>query len=139
MIQGNPGTFRGNRKPAWQQLRHNSNCNMSGWTIITPHLDTGPNKEQVFGPILAPYLSVCVSVFAHMLAWVDEKCMRTCVPVSVCGLCLSLSLLATCQCKCDSRHFIMGRVCHIHHYYACCSVPVCQCVFTLSHIVRVLL
>ena len=98
MIQGNPGTFEGNRKPAWQQLRHGSNSNMSGWTIITPHLDTGPNREQVFGPISALYLSACaegiVCVYAHMFAGVDKERMCTCVLVSVCGLSLSLSWLA---------------------------------------------
>lgn len=55
---------------------------------------------------------------------------------SVCGLCLSLSWLAVCQYKCHSRHFIMGRVCHIHHYYACPApsqfVSVCSHFLILS-------
>lgn len=68
-IQGNPGTFwRGSRKPAWQPPTHSSNSNMSGWTIITPHLDTSPNREQVFGPILAPlctHTEGCMHVGTH--------------------------------------------------------------------------
>lgn len=140
--RGIQALFKGTGSQLGSSRDTGSNSSMSGWTIITPHFDTGPNREQVFGPISALYLSVCreghMCVCTHVCV-ADEECIRTCVLVSVCGLCLSLSWLAMCQYKCDSRHFIMGRVCHIHHCYACSSVPVCQCVFTLSHIVHVLL
>lgn len=60
MIQWDLGTFQKSRKPAWQLLRYSSNSNMSGLAIITLHLNTCPNREQVFGPTLALYLSLCV-------------------------------------------------------------------------------
>lgn len=163
MIQGNPGTFQGNRKPVWQQLRHSSKSDMSGWTVITPHLDTGTNREQVFSPFgpqvlgcvraglhvcacdLCVSLHVCllvggggvVCVYAHMFAWVDELHLCTCVFVAVCGLCLSLCRLASVSVTVSTSSW--GRGCHIHHCYACCPVPLCQCVFALSHVVHGLL
>lgn len=150
MIQGNPGTFQGSRKPSWQLLRHSSHSSMSGWAIITPHLDRGPDSEQVFGPSFVTYLTVpvcvkggwcmCVRVCVlcvYVGGWVAYVHVCPCVCVWSVSVMVSVSYVCLCQCECDSHHFIMGRVCHIHHN-ACYSVSVRQSVLTLGHLVRII-
>lgn len=96
MIQGNPCTSQESSKPSWQQLRHGSNFSMSGWTIITPHLDMSPNREQLW---------VCLCVFLSV--WIKVTCTFGCVGCvwepSICvWSLLSVCWLAKCYAECET-------------------------------------
>lgn len=111
-----------------QPPMHSFSSSTSGCTVITPHLGRGPNRPQAFGPTFC--VCVCLCVYTHVCVggWVAQQmCLCVCV--------WSVRVLFS-QCKCDSCHFIMGKIFRIHHCRLCSSVPLCQHVFTLSHIVH---